>query len=244
MHCMKDRWWQTIQDLIFPPLCAFCSTPCLLKPCCARCNALLPWNRFACSRCATPLSSPPSGDDDCAACRRQQPAFTSAIAPLKYEFPVDTAIKSMKFRRNLYYLPVFRDLLLLALQTESHDADGLVAVPLHRWRQACRGFNQALELAEAISRRSGMPIAKNVTRVRSTQTQSGLGADERKRNLRNAFIVNGPLRIRRPIIIDDVMTTGETCNQLAETLLSAGAERVHVLVIARAAVANITPVGG
>ncbi len=168
----------------------------------------------------------------------------SAIAPLKYEFPVDMAIKSLKFRRNLYYLPVFGELLLLALQTHLKDADGLVPVPLHRWRQALRGFNQAHELARFISHRSGLPIAKNVMRVRATRTQSGLTADERKQNLKNVFELAGQLTIRRPVIVDDVMTTGETCNQLARTLLAAGAERVHVLIIARAQHADFTPADG
>jgi ComF family protein len=203
----------------------------------------LPFNSTACDRCATPLQTTTNNDGGCAACGQQRLAFVAAIAPLKYEFPIDMAIKSLKFRRNLFYLPVFSDLLLKAMQGHLDDADGLVPVPLHRWRQALRGFNQALELAEAISRRSGLPIARNVTRVRATKTQSGLTADERKRNLKNAFSVTGQLAIRRPVIVDDVMTTGETCNQLATTLLSAGAERVYVLTIARSEHADVTQLG-
>ena len=57
---------------------------------------------------------------------------------------------------------------------------------------------------------------------------------ERKQNLKNAFKLSGCLRVTRPVIIDDVMTTGETCGQFASTLLSAGAECVYVLTIARA----------
>jgi ComF family protein len=242
MQLMNERRLKKIQDLVFPPLCVFCSTPCLRKMCCDRCSALLPWNSIACDRCATPVSSALNSDGGCAACRQQQPAFTAAIAPLKYEFPVDMAIKSLKFRRNLYYTPVFSDMLLMAIRSHLIDADGLVPVPLHRWRQAFRGFNQAQELAKIISRRSGLPIVKNIVRVRATKTQSGLTADERKQNLRKAFKIAGQLPIRRPLIIDDVMTTGETCNQLARTLLSAGAEQVYVLVIARAQHADVTPV--
>lgn len=114
------------------------------------------------------------------------------------------------------------------------DVDGLVPVPLHRWRQALRGFNQALEISKYISRRTGLPIVQNITRIRATKTQSGLSAQERKRNLKNAFMIVGDLQVCHPLIIDDVMTTGETCNQLAVSLLSAGAERVNVLTIARA----------
>jgi len=144
------------------------------------------------------------------------------------------AIKSLKFRRNLYYLPLFGEILLAEIGSRFVDADHLVPVPLHRWRQALRGFNQALELASYISRRSGLPIAQNVSRVRATKTQSGLTAQQRRQNLQDAFRVSGRLPARRPLIIDDVMTTGETCNQLAGTLLSAGAECVYVLTIARA----------
>ena len=173
-------------------------------------------------------------DSNCARCQVRQPAFTAAVAPLKYEFPVDTAIKSLKFRRNLYYLPVFGGLLLREMLQQLDDVDSLVPVPLHRWRHALRGFNQALELGEFISHRSGLPLLQNITRSRPTKTQSGLTAEERKRNLRDAFTVHGRLRARKPLIINDVMTTGETCGQLARTLLSSGAERVYVLTIARA----------
>jgi ComF family protein len=173
-------------------------------------------------------------DSNCARCQLRQPPFAAAAAPLRYEFPVDTAIKSLKFRRNLYYLPVFGNMLLREMLQQLDDVDSLVPVPLHRWRQALRGFNQSLELGEFISRRSGLPLVKNVTRSRPTKTQSGLTAEERKQNLHDAFTVSGHLRSRKPLIIDDVMTTGETCSQLATTLLSSGAERVYVLTIARA----------
>lgn len=187
---------------------------------------------MACMRCGSPVET--ITDSDCAACQQRPPTFSAAAAPLRYEFPVDMAIKSMKFRHKLFYLPVFGELLLIEMRQRFDDVDSLVPVPLHRWRQALRGFNQALELAAFIGRDTGLPIMGNIRRIRSTKTQSGLTADERKRNLKGAFAVTGKLRFRRPLIIDDVMTTGETCNQLAGTLLSAGAEKVYVLTIARA----------
>jgi len=193
---------------------------------------LLPLNIVACRRCAAPLAT--SSDSDCASCQQRPPAFDAAVAPLLYEFPVDTAIKSLKFRRNLYYLPVFGALLLHEWKRSFTFVDALVPVPLYRWRQARRGFNQALELAGALSRGSGVRIVQNVIRGRSTKTQSGLSAEQRKHNLQDAFQITGKLASRFPLIIDDVMTTGETCNQLAMELLLAGAERVGVLTIARA----------
>lgn len=229
---MSISWPRRTLDLVFPPLCVFCSTPCESTRCCDRCKALLPLNSVACHHCAAPISA--SIDADCASCQLQPPEFEAAVAPLLYEFPVDMAIKSLKFRRNLYYLPVFAEMMLVGMQRRFTEVDSLVPVPLHRWRQAFRGFNQALELASIISRKCGVPVVHNISRQHATKTQSGLTAEERKHNLRDAFRVAGKLRVRFPLIIDDVMTTGETCNQVARELSSAGAERVYVLTIARA----------
>jgi len=214
-----------------PPLCAFCSTPTGSRLCCDRCSALLRRNRVACGRCASPLHTAPGSL--CGRCQSRPPPYHLAAAPLLYEFPVDAAIKALKFRRHLYYLPVFGDLLLNEIALRFKHVDGLVPVPLHRWRHALRGFNQATELCKRIRRDNGLPVVTGVTRVHATKTQSGLSAEERRRNLRGAFSVSGSLGFRHLLIIDDVMTTGATCGQLAKELLAAGAKKVSVLTIAR-----------
>jgi predicted amidophosphoribosyltransferase len=89
-------------------------------------------------------------------------------------------------------------------------------------------------LSKTIARAAKTPILGNVYRIRRTVSQSGLTAAERRRNLAHAFVVAGRLKCKRPLIIDDVMTTGETCRQLASTLLLAGATQVGVLTVARA----------
>lgn len=161
------------------------------------------------------------------------------MAPLLYEFPVDAAIKALKFRRQLYYLPVFANLLAAAVEQAFPDVDGLVPVPLHHWRHALRGFNQAHELCKIISLYTKIPISGGVRRARATKTQSGLSAVARRQNLRGAFALSGRFGLRYPLVIDDVMTTGETCGELAKTLLGAGAEKVSILTIARARQADL-----
>jgi ComF family protein len=151
-----------------------------------------------------------------------------------YEFPVDAAIKALKFRRKLFYVPAFADILAQAMCTMPGDVDALVPVPLHWRRQAIRGFNQASELAYAASRKTGLPVLRNVVRHRATPYQSGLAAAHRQRNLQAAFAVRGAIRARHVLIVDDVITTGVTCRQLALILLEAGAREVSVLAIARA----------
>lgn len=161
--------------------------------------------------------------------------LTFMIAPLEYRFPVDAAIKAWKFRRRLEYTPAFVSLLIEALAALPERPDALLPVPLHWHRQALRGFNQAEELAVPLMRSLGIPVLRNVRRVRHTPPQSGLGAGERRKNLSAAFRTRGQIRARHVLLVDDVVTTGATSSQLANVALQAGAERVSVAAIARSA---------
>jgi ComF family protein len=156
------------------------------------------------------------------------------IAPYEYAFPIDAAIKALKFRRKLFYAPALAHLLMLSLPAFPDDVDALLPMPLHWRRHGLRGFNQATEIARPIRRATGLPFIRNVVRRRNTPFQSGLTAAQRKRNLKSAFAVKGDLCHRHVLIVDDVITTGETCRQLADVLLGAGVKRVSVLAIARA----------
>jgi ComF family protein len=219
---------------VFPDHCVLCGSDAA-GYFCARCDRELPRLRTACRRCGVPAGAPPPPGVDCALCQLAPPPFRAARAALAYRFPIDAALKSLKFRRQLHYVPAFTRLLVPLLAQTFPETDALVPVPLHRWRHATRGFNQAHELARPLARRFGLPIVAAARRIRRTRPQSGLDAAERRRNMRNAFAVEGILRCRHPLVIDDVMTTGETCRQLAVTLLGAGAETVSVLTVARAA---------
>ncbi|HEX2139479.1 MAG TPA: ComF family protein [Woeseiaceae bacterium] len=217
---------------VFPGACVLCGTATSPQHFCARCALDLPRILNACGHCAVPLA--PSLTV-CTDCRQRPPPFIAARAALSYTFPIDAALKALKFRRHLHYVPAFAQLLEPLLSETFPSADALVPVPLHRWRHATRGFNQAQELCKPLGRKFGLPIMGHARRIRRTRPQAGLDAAARRRNLRNAFAIHGRLRCRHPLIVDDVMTTGETCRQLAAVLLDAGAETVGVLTVARAA---------
>ena len=111
----------------------------------------------------------------------------------------------------------------------------MIPVPLHRARLRERGFNQATELARRLDRTLGIRHEPRLcTRHRNTPPQSLLPATARRLNLRNAFSVRGTLPAAHVAIIDDVMTSGHTSDELARTLKRAGADYVEVWVIARA----------
>jgi ComF family protein len=202
---------------------------------------IFPWNIVFCECCGQPVVTKLPPGIFCATCQQRLPAYAKARSPLRYAFPIDTALKAMKFRAQLMYAPAFASLLLPALESEFGECDALVAVPLHRWRHIRRGFNQAAELCKDLAAGTKLPVIDNAVRVRSTQTQSGLTSTMRKANMRGAFLVRGKLGARYPLIVDDVITTGTTCEHLAIALLEAGAEKVGVLTVARSATAASSP---
>jgi ComF family protein len=201
---------------------------------CKDCYEDLPWNHVACCRCASPVMAQLPEGVYCAACQHDPPPYEHAISPLVYAFPIDAAIKAMKFRRKLFYAPAFGQLLSESMHGLPPNIDALLPVPLHWRRQMMRGFNQASELCRVIQKQTGIPLVTQVIRKRATPYQSRLVAAHRHRNLRDAFAVRGTLQAQHVLIVDDVITTGETCRQLARVLLDAGAQQVSVLAIARA----------
>lgn len=203
-------------DFLAPPSCAFCGSVSLLreKSICAGCFSDLPWNEPA-------LATAPG-------------LFECSVAMLQYLFPVDVAIKALKFDRKLYYLPAFSDILACALPLLPNDIDACLPVPLHWTRKTRRGFNQASELAKPLANAMRLPVCRHIARRRATPYQSGLAADERARNLAGAFTAARYCRYRHVLIVDDVVTTGATAEALAKTVLAAGARKVSMIAIARA----------
>jgi ComF family protein len=116
--------------------------------------------------------------------------------------------------------------------------DVIIPVPLHRSRLRSRGFNQAVLLGELFSSRLSIPMQLDgLERIRPTEPQIELSAEDRRNNVKGAFAVKRPDRIqgKRILLLDDVMTTGSTVNECAKVLNKAGADAVIVATIARTA---------
>ena len=120
-------------------------------------------------------------------------------------------------------------------QSDQPPPDLIVPVPLHRWRLMRRGFNQSAEIAKAIKRRSGLAIDSTAAR-RVLQTAAQVDQQDaaaRKRNVRNAFLVDRCVKGLHIALLDDVMTTGATLETLAIAVKKAGAARVSAWAVAR-----------
>ena len=160
--------------------------------------------------------------------------FDCSVAMTHYSFPIDVAIKLLKFKRRLFYAPALAEILCRALPILPDDIDAVLPVPLHWRRKATRGFNQAMEIAKPLAKSMGVPLIRNVQRKRATPFQSGLDAAARARNMRHAFKTKRLKSYTHILIVDDVVTTGATVRTLARLLLCSATTKVSVLTVARA----------
>ena len=145
-------------------------------------------------------------------------------------------VAGLKFHERLAGGRLLGELLARHLLARVNPLPELILpIPLHPRRLRQRGFNQAMELALPVGRRLGIPLdRKSCRRKRPTQPQTELDLVQRRRNLRKAFALSGALPARHIALVDDVVTTGSTSDELARLLKRAGAERVEVWAAARA----------
>ena len=198
-------------------------------PVCAGCNADLPRLPVRrCVVCAIPLPAGPI----CGACLKKPPRFARVSAAFLYRYPADALIRAFKYGGNLALAAPFAHWLA---DTLAERADVVIPMPLTPARLRERGFNQAHEIACRLARRTGIALeAEACRRVLDTAPQAILPWPARARNVRGAFVCDADLSGMTVAVVDDVMTTGATINELARTLRRAGAAQVSAWVIARA----------
>ena len=201
---------------------------------CRACLADMPHNHHPCPRCGAVLSQ--STTTPCGECQRQPPHFDHAHIPYRYAPPLIPFITSLKFHGRLADARLLGNLFLASLATASYPLpECLIPVPLHPIRLRERGFNQAVELARPLSKKLHLPLeAHALQRCRHTRPQSELSGATRRRNLRHAFRPDAPLPYQHVALIDDVVTTGSTLNELARVLRQSGVKTIQIWAIARA----------
>ncbi|MBN7771154.1 ComF family protein [Marinobacter daepoensis] len=203
---------------------------------CVDCRNDLPANRYACRVCALPLpfSLP---DQRCGECLSDPPPYTRSLIPWRYQFPVDGMIGRYKYHgQHRFARPLlagFSDYLENNL-AQNEWPEALIPAPMHWARRWHRGFNQAQDIAEAVSRRLGRPevFSSAIRRTRRVQAQRQLDRAGRLANLRGLFEVTAPIPAR-VAIVDDVVTTGATARAIASVLAEAGAEDIQIWALAR-----------
>ena len=221
---------QSAANALLPQDCFLCAAPAGDRLLCAACVAGLP--RLTPERCPV-CALPTPGSAVCGACLKQAPHFDATRAVFRYEFPLDRLIQSLKYAHRLAGADFLgRE---LAQSPVPFQPDLILPVPLSPARLAERGFNQAVELARPLARALGVSLeTSRVHRRRDTAPQASLPWKERKQNIRHAFECELDLTGKTVLVVDDVMTTGATLDELARTLKAHGAARVENFVVARA----------
>jgi ComF family protein len=236
------RWSSVAAALarsLLPSSCALCgarSDAAVCSPCHGQ---YLTPRRARCRRCANPLQAR-DAHLLCAACLVRRPAYDATVVAADYAAPVDQLLLQLKFGGQLALAPWFARTLADSVRAQAGLAlpNVLCPVPLGPRRLQERGFNQALEIARPLARALGIPLrARLAIRARETVAQSSVAPQERASNLRQAFIIApdalGLVRGQHIGLVDDVMTSGHTLDELAATFKRFGAARVSNFVFAR-----------
>ncbi len=212
-----------------PQPCQLCGADSAPQPICAACLEDLPWlARGRWVVCAVTLAR----GRVWGACLEQAPRFDKVEAVFAYRYPVDSLIRTYKYRGRLALARVLAELLAREV---ARDVDVIVPTPLAPRRLAERGFNQALEIARVVAQETGIALIPDACRkTADTPPQASLPWKERARNVRRTFVCDVDFDGERVAVVDDVLTTGATLNELARVLRKAGAGSVRGWVIARA----------
>lgn len=230
------------KDILFPLSCLACGTGLRGRAEISYCASCLQDVRLLrepfCTKCGKPFKQAAGENHLCSYCLKNVWYFEQARAVVCYQPPVTEALKIFKYKGKMHGLATFA---ALAQQYFQHQPlpqpDLLVPVPLHVKRLRQRGFNQALILCRKIFPAWKEKIAPQVLgRDFWTQPQTGLSGEERCRNVKNAFMVHMPEKIKNKkiLLVDDVFTTGATVNECARVLVKNQAARVDVFTFARA----------
>ena len=228
LHFIFDNCAPLLRWLV-APTCLLCAAGEDGEGLCKGCEAGLPVLAQArCPICAIPN---PTGER-CGRCISEPPFFDRVIAAYTYEYPASVLIQRLKYRAALACARPLAAGLAAVLDAEPYP-DLVIAMPLAPARLAERGFNQAMEISRRVAAEFGIAVAANVcVRAREGSPQV-LPWKQRAGNVRNAFSCNGDVRGKSVAVVDDVLTTGATLNELARTLKRAGARQVIGWIAAR-----------
>ncbi len=225
--------------LIYPKVCLHCEDAGHNDlDICKQCFQRLPWVKSACQRCALPL--PAGSASSCGACGNREIYFNHASTPFQFDGFIRDAIYQFKFNHKLNQGKLLAELLLQHIKDKQLAIPELIVpVPLHKKRMQQRGYNQALEIARFICKDFNSELNYDVVyRNRDTSVQMDLPAKQRHKNVKGAFSVKDNSLVfknKNICIVDDVMTTGNTVNEVAKCIRESGAKNIDVWCIARVA---------
>jgi len=204
-----------LEKWLIPPRCVLTGLPTLERDISSSLVAQWKTPQAVCPQCCEPSAL----GEVCGACLTQPPAFDRTQVSFYFGGELMDLIHGLKYQNQMGYGQILGS--LLAERVESKGVDGLIAVPLFPKRFRDRGYNQAELIADVVAKKLNIPLIKNaVQRVKETPSQTHLTAEQRRKNLKQAFEVNVEklAGLSSVALIDDVITTGATMQSLAKVI--------------------------
>ncbi len=234
-----------VLDQLYPPMCLHCERAVAAADAlCGTCFALLrPITAPYCPVLGIPFEVPLGPEALSAEAIADPPPFGRARSAVLYNAVARKLVSRLKYGDRPELARFCARLMASAGHELWEGSPVLVPVPLHRFRQFERRYNQSAELARALAAVAGLAVDPLlVSRSRRTRRQVGLSADARTRNVAGAFTARPDaiqrLRGRRVVIVDDVITTASTVKAVTHALKRAGVDQVDVISFARVTVAG------
>lgn len=232
----RGREWLT--DLLFPRRCPVCGKIVVPKGglICPGCVKKLSFVKGpVCMRCGKELIW--QDGEYCHDCMRHRRSFERGAALLNYNEAAAASMAQIKYKNKREYLDFYSLEMVrrLGKRLAGMGADAFVPVPVHPSRRRTRGFDQAEELADRLSRQTGIPVLKGaLIRSKKTMPQKALTPEQRLRNLEQAFLVV-PEKLwkgmERVVLVDDIYTTGSTIEACSRVLKRAGIKKIYFVSI-------------
>ena len=217
--------------MLFPPVCGGCGKAGFRW--CPSCQGRVP--RIIepfCEKCGIPVRK----IGLCEKCQTNPPTYRLMRSWAVFDSPVQNALHTLKYRRNIGLGDLIGCQMVDFVRSLKWDIDVVIPAPLGRQRLKERGYNQVGLVAQPLAYELGLEyVPQALWKARETRSQVGLTISQRRENVSQAYQANPSVVKRKSILLmDDVATTGSTISACTEALLSAGANAIYALTIARA----------
>ena len=229
-------------NIMYPPICIICKSSCwisniLCKECWEKISFI---TRPFCKKCGTSLTTSSSmilcTDDFCI---NEKHCYNYTISIIEYNDFAKQIIKKFKFHAIFKLRKLLKNwLTYISATLECKDIDYIFPVPLHKSKLKLRGYNQSAIIAKIMADITKIKYnSKILVKIKNTANQSELSKNLREKNLKNSFYISENNRKliqgKKILLIDDVITTGNTINECSKTLSQHGATEVIAISIAR-----------
>ncbi|MEG0963692.1 MAG: ComF family protein, partial [Lachnospiraceae bacterium] len=203
-------------------------------PVCTACEKKLEYvTEPVCKKCGKPIEN--EQQEYCYDCKKHNKEYQQGKAVWVHKGEVKASIYRFKYQNRQEYARYYAQEMvrIYGRWITSCCIDGIVPIPIHKSKRRQRGYNQAELIAREIGRTMGIAVYPDLLiRVRKTKAQKELNEQERKKNLKKAFIAKeNKVQLSYILLVDDIYTTGSTMNEAANELKSTGVTGVYCICV-------------